>query len=87
MGEDKALKTFLGRPLIQRVMERLAPIADELIVTTNRLLFFDHFDTPYWGVSTSRTAHFGPQTGPRFPGRTLHCNRFGIQSNRRRDSM
>jgi molybdopterin-guanine dinucleotide biosynthesis protein A len=36
MGEDKALKTFLGRPLIQRVMERLAPIADELIVTTNR---------------------------------------------------
>src|SRR5215217_327467 len=37
MGEDKALKTFLGRPLIQRVVERLSPIADELIVTTNRL--------------------------------------------------
>lgn len=36
MGEDKALKTFLGRPLIQRVAERLLPIADELIVTTNR---------------------------------------------------
>jgi len=36
MGEDKALKTFLGRPLIQRIVERLAPIADELIVTTNR---------------------------------------------------
>jgi molybdopterin-guanine dinucleotide biosynthesis protein A len=35
MGEDKALKTFLGRPLIQRVVERLAPIADEVIVTTN----------------------------------------------------
>jgi molybdopterin-guanine dinucleotide biosynthesis protein A len=35
MGEDKALKNFLGRPLIQRVVERLAPIADELIVTTN----------------------------------------------------
>jgi len=37
MGEDKALKMFLGRPLIQRVVERLSPIADELIVTTNRL--------------------------------------------------
>jgi molybdopterin-guanine dinucleotide biosynthesis protein A len=37
MGEDKALKTFLGRPLIQRVVERLAPIADEIIVTTNNL--------------------------------------------------
>ena len=36
MGEDKALKRFLGRPLIQRVVERLAPVADELIVTTNR---------------------------------------------------
>jgi molybdopterin-guanine dinucleotide biosynthesis protein A len=36
MGEDKALKTFLGRPLIERVAERLSPIADEVIVTTNR---------------------------------------------------
>lgn len=36
MGEDKALKPFLGRPLIQRVIERISPIADELIVTTNR---------------------------------------------------
>jgi molybdopterin-guanine dinucleotide biosynthesis protein A len=36
MGEDKALKTFLGRPLIQRVIERLSSIADEMIVTTNR---------------------------------------------------
>lgn len=35
MGEDKALKTFLERPLIQRVVERLTPIADELIITTN----------------------------------------------------
>jgi len=36
MGEDKALKPFLGRPLIQRMIERLSPIADEVIVTTNR---------------------------------------------------
>ncbi len=36
MGEDKALKPFLGRPLIQRVIERLDSIADEIIVTTNR---------------------------------------------------
>lgn len=35
MGEDKALKPFLGRPLIKRVIDRLNPIADELIVTTN----------------------------------------------------
>lgn len=36
MGEDKALKPFLGRALIQRVIERLSPLADEVIVTTNR---------------------------------------------------
>jgi molybdopterin-guanine dinucleotide biosynthesis protein A len=35
MGEDKALKSFLGKPLIQRVFDRVAPIANELIVTTN----------------------------------------------------
>lgn len=36
MGQDKALMPFLGEPLIQRVVRRLAPIADELLVTTNR---------------------------------------------------
>ena len=36
MGQDKALMTFLGRPLIQRVVDRLTPIAEEVIVTTNR---------------------------------------------------
>jgi molybdopterin-guanine dinucleotide biosynthesis protein A len=36
MGEDKALKSFLERPLIQQVMDRLAPLADEILVTTNR---------------------------------------------------
>jgi molybdopterin-guanine dinucleotide biosynthesis protein A len=36
MGEDKALKPFLGRPLILRVIERLAPVADEVIITTNQ---------------------------------------------------
>jgi len=35
MGQDKARMPFLGRPLIQRVIDRLSPIADEVIVTTN----------------------------------------------------
>jgi molybdopterin-guanine dinucleotide biosynthesis protein A len=46
MGEDKALKTFLGRPLIQRVVERLSPVADELIVTTNRPDDYRFLDLP-----------------------------------------
>ena len=36
MGQDKALMPFLGQPLIVRVIERLAPLADEILVTTNR---------------------------------------------------
>ena len=35
MGENKALKPFLGRPLIERVVMRLEPIADELLITVN----------------------------------------------------
>jgi molybdopterin-guanine dinucleotide biosynthesis protein A len=35
MGQDKGLVPFLGKPLIQRVVERLRPIAQELLVTTN----------------------------------------------------
>jgi molybdopterin-guanine dinucleotide biosynthesis protein A len=35
MGRDKGLVEFLGKPLIVRVMGRLASIADEIIVTTN----------------------------------------------------
>ncbi len=35
MGRNKALVPFLGRPLYQRVLERLSPLADEVIITTN----------------------------------------------------
>jgi molybdopterin-guanine dinucleotide biosynthesis protein A len=46
MGEDKALKPFLGRPLIQRVIDRLARMADEVIVTTNRPEAYAFLDLP-----------------------------------------
>jgi len=35
MGRSKATVPFAGRPLIMRMVERLLPAADELIVTTN----------------------------------------------------
>lgn len=35
MGEDKALKLLHGIPLIQHVYNRISPIADEVIITTN----------------------------------------------------
>ncbi len=36
MGQDKALAPFLGGTLIERVIQRVARLADEIIVTTNK---------------------------------------------------
>lgn len=36
MGQDKALMLFLGRPLIQRIVDRAGSIADEVIVVANQ---------------------------------------------------
>jgi molybdopterin-guanine dinucleotide biosynthesis protein A len=36
MGCDKGLVQFLGRSLIQRVIDRVRPAADELLVTSNQ---------------------------------------------------
>ncbi len=46
MNENKALKLFAGQPLIQRVIARLAPIADEVLVTTNQPADFAFLDLP-----------------------------------------
>ncbi len=35
MGRSKATVPFNGRPLITRIVSRVAPVADELIITTN----------------------------------------------------
>lgn len=35
MGRSKATVPFAGRPLIMRLIDRLSPVADELIITTN----------------------------------------------------
>lgn len=36
MGSDKALLPFLGQPLILRLLNRLAGIADEVLITSNQ---------------------------------------------------
>jgi len=64
MGEDKALKTFLGRPLIQRVIDRLSPIADEVIVTTNHPEEYTFLDRPLFSdLKPGRGALGGLYTG------------------------
>lgn len=48
MGRSKATVPFCGRPLICRLIERLSPVADELIITTNEPenLAFLHAEYP-----------------------------------------
>lgn len=46
MGQDKALMPFLGQPLIQRVVTRLAGLADEILVSTNQPLDYQFLGIP-----------------------------------------
>jgi molybdopterin-guanine dinucleotide biosynthesis protein A len=46
MGQDKALLPFLGQPLVQRVMTRVAHLADEVIVTTNNPEAYGFLEVP-----------------------------------------
>lgn len=57
MGENKALKPFLGRPLIERVASRVRPIADELMLTTNE-------PEMYGFIEARKVADVRPGLGP-----------------------
>jgi len=46
MGQDKGLVSFLGKPLITRVLERVASLADEIVVTTNRPEAYQFLELP-----------------------------------------
>ncbi|MEG1751136.1 MAG: molybdopterin-guanine dinucleotide biosynthesis protein B, partial [Raoultibacter sp.] len=52
MGQSKATVPFAGRPLICRMVERVSPVADDFIVTTNEAenLGFLHTDYPELGI-------------------------------------
>jgi len=46
MGEEKALLPFIGIPLIQRVINRVESLGDELLITTNRPQSYQKFNLP-----------------------------------------
>lgn len=52
MGQSKALVDYQGRPLIMRLVERMLPAADELVITTNEAekLEFLHEAFPEVGI-------------------------------------
>jgi molybdopterin-guanine dinucleotide biosynthesis protein A len=49
MGQDKALMPFLGRPLIARLVDRLAGLGEELLVITNRPEEYAFLGLPLYG--------------------------------------
>ncbi len=57
MGQDKALMPFLGRPLVQRVLDRLRPLAAEILLSTNRPADYAFLNLPM-------LADAQPGTGP-----------------------
>jgi molybdopterin-guanine dinucleotide biosynthesis protein A len=46
MGQNKALMSFLGQPLIARVIQRVRPLASEILITTNQPDEFAFLDLP-----------------------------------------
>lgn len=46
MGQDKALLPFLGTTLVERVISRVAPLGDELLITTNNPQEYLEFKVP-----------------------------------------
>lgn len=50
MGQSKALTPFLGRPLIEHLLEVVAPYADELIITTNEAPRLSYLEGRYPGL-------------------------------------
>jgi molybdopterin-guanine dinucleotide biosynthesis protein A len=48
MGQDKALIPFLGRPLIQRVIQRVGGLGDELVINTNRPEAYGFLNLPLY---------------------------------------
>lgn len=46
MGRNKALMPFLGKPLIVHILDRLRPLAAELLITTNQPEEFAWLDAP-----------------------------------------
>ena len=58
MGQSKATVPFAGRPLICRLVERLGPVADDLVITTNEpeRLDFLHAEFPQYRIQLVRDA-------------------------------
>ena len=48
MGKDKALMPFLGATLIERVISRVAPLGDEVLITTNNPQDYLDFKFPLY---------------------------------------
>lgn len=48
MGKDKALMPFLGETLIERVISRVAPLGDEVLITTNNPQDYQAFKFPLY---------------------------------------
>ena len=48
MGENKALKEFLGEPLIQRIVKRLKPLGQEIVIIARHPSEYAFLDLPVY---------------------------------------
>lgn len=70
-GQDKGLIELAGRPLVERVLDRIAPQADEVLISANRHL--DIYARHGHRVVVDRQADFlGPMAGIYAAGQVAH---------------
>lgn len=63
-GRDKGLLSLHGRSLVDRVLERLAPQTDELLISANRnLASYRSYGRPVIVDRTAEGEHLGPLAG------------------------
>lgn len=59
MGQNKALLPFKGQPLIQRVVDRVRLVADELLITTNVPELYQFLNLPMFADLLPGTGALG----------------------------
>lgn len=48
MGQDKGLLPFLGKPLVQRIIERGSQLTDDILITTNQREAYQFLNIPLY---------------------------------------
>jgi molybdopterin-guanine dinucleotide biosynthesis protein A len=79
LGRNKAFLKVNGQPLIERIIDRLAQVSDEIIIVTNDVERYEHLEATvvadmYPGKAALGGIHSGLQTASHFHSLVVGCD-------------